>query len=135
MSEVLKKIYEGLSSKNPQLKEYGFDNFSKDMQDENRLKSVYDGLAAKNKQLADYGFDGFKTDVYGQPTPQPQQEVNYGPFDKATVEKYPQEKQNFEELQQENNGILQGNANPSPIQHQDTVNIPSWSYENATPQQ
>ena len=60
MSDALKTIYEGLAAKNPQLREYGFDNFSKDMQDENRLKSVYEGLARKNKQLADYGFDGFK---------------------------------------------------------------------------
>ena len=61
----LQDIYEGLSAKNPQLKQYGFDAFSNDMKDPNNLKQIYDGLSGKNSQLKEYGFDNFKTDMLG----------------------------------------------------------------------
>jgi len=69
--ERLKAIFEGLSSKNTQLKEAGFDAFYEDMQDENNLRVVYEGLTKNNPQLKEVGFDGFRDDVMDQQTAEP----------------------------------------------------------------
>jgi hypothetical protein len=61
----LQAVFEGLATKNPQLKELGFESFQADMQDSAKLQSLYDGLSNKNPQLKERGFDGFRTDMFG----------------------------------------------------------------------
>lgn len=61
--EKLKMVYDGLSKKNPQLSEIGYESFKTDMQDDAKLESLYNGLSAKNPSLKDLGFDGFKADM------------------------------------------------------------------------
>jgi len=66
MPDNLRTVYEGLAAKNPDLKEYGYDNFANDMKDDAKLKQVYDGLSGKNtEQFKDYNFDHFKSDMIG----------------------------------------------------------------------
>jgi len=67
----LKTIYEGLAKEYPELQEYGFDSFAKDMEDEENLKKVFQGLSEKDSQLKEYGFNSFKNDMYGGMQEQP----------------------------------------------------------------
>jgi hypothetical protein len=80
MTDKLKAVYEGLSQKNPALVEYGYDNFSKDMQDTMKLKQVFNNLAKRNETLNEYGFENFKRDMFGDTLPKEQPEVS--DFDK-----------------------------------------------------
>jgi len=85
----LETIYKRLASKNPQIEQHGFDNFAKDMEDEENLKKVFQGLSEKNPQLKEYGFDSFKNDMYGGMREQPVSEQGATPpgiSDKVTDE-------------------------------------------------
>jgi len=60
----IQTLFESLSSRNPQLKENGFENFAEDMQDEENLSKLYQSLSAKQPQLKEHGFDNFKSDMW-----------------------------------------------------------------------
>jgi len=65
-TEKLKQVYDGLSQKNPQLAEIGYDSFKADMQDDSKLEGLYNGLSNKNPSLKELGFEGFKNDMIPQ---------------------------------------------------------------------
>ena len=66
----IEALYESLSSRNPQLKEHGFDNFKADMNDEKNLSALYESLSSRNAQLKERGFDSFKADMFGGMQPE-----------------------------------------------------------------
>lgn len=63
-NEKLQKLYNGLSAKNPQLKQAGYNNFKQQVQDDKNLKKIYNGLALKNPSVQQAGFEGFKQNLF-----------------------------------------------------------------------
>ena len=60
----LKLIFDKLSPKNPELKDYGYESFAIDMKDDANLKHIYDGLTKKYLGWKTMGYDSFKKEMF-----------------------------------------------------------------------
>lgn len=124
------KIYSFLKENN--LTGKSEQDFNAEYSNPENAKKLYSFFQENNLTAKD--FDSFYQDNFKSVQPDT---TDYGPFDKATVEKYPQAQQNFERWQNETNGKLQENEVTSPDGDNKQVNIPldSNSYRNFSPQQ
>lgn len=60
----LKLIFDNLSAKNPEIKDYGYDSFAIDMKVDSNLRYVYDGLANKHPEWKPTGYKSFKEAMF-----------------------------------------------------------------------